>query len=183
MGLGSKYLPHHPKELSHLLSLAVEADSILEIGSRYGTVLYLLAGAMRGNKVVSIDLPNAPPWGNDSRADLERYGRDLRKIGFDAKIHIGDSHDDRAIKFAKDNGPYDLVFIDGDHTYEGAKKDWENYGPLGKVVVFHDIIKPGPKERQELGVWRLWEEIKGNKTEFIGEGSKMGLGIVYAEAT
>lgn len=35
----------------------------------------------------------------------------------------------------------DLLFIDGDHTYEGVKADWEAYKQfmrVGSIVVFHD---------------------------------------------
>lgn len=173
-----KKVPHHPEELAKLLQLASQAKSILEVGSRYGEVLCLMAYQMRRGKVVSVDLPNVAPWGEDSEGTLKANVESLRKNGFDAHLLLGDSTDPDIVASVHDLGPFDLVFIDGDHRYEGVRLDWLNYGPLGKVVVLHDIVQPKPGERQELGVWRLWKEIQGNKEEFIGDGSKMGLGIV-----
>jgi predicted O-methyltransferase YrrM len=39
----------------------------------------------------------------------------------------------------------DFLFIDGDHTYEGVKQDFEMYTPLvrkGGLVAMHDIVPP-----------------------------------------
>ena len=35
----------------------------------------------------------------------------------------------------------DLLFIDGNHTYESCKRDWELYGPITScIVAIHDIL-------------------------------------------
>lgn len=173
-----KFRPHHPEELEQLLDWCEGAKSILEIGSRYGYVLVDMAHRSKAKKVVSVDLPNIGDWGNDSEETLKNNIKLLQEEGTEAHLFLGNSQDPAIIKAVEKLGPYDFIFIDGDHRYEGVKSDWMNYGHLGKKVVFHDIIQPKPGENQNLQVWRLWKEIQGTKKEFIGKDSKMGIGRV-----
>lgn len=174
----SRECPHHPEELKYLLALASKATSILEIGSRYGECLALMARQING-RVVAVDLPGVQPWGYpDSEDHLRAVVQQLNLEGFPAHLVIGDSTSEEVINQVRDLGPYDLVFIDGDHRYEGVKKDWENYGPMGKVVVFHDIVRHPDGARNAPQVWRLWEEIQGNKSQYIAKDSLMGVGVV-----
>ena len=82
--------------------------------------------------------------------------------------------------------PIDFLFIDGDHTYAGVRRDWELYSPLvrrnGGLVAFHDICH---HRDPDMGVERLWAEIKHDASallqtwEFIAEPTWWGgIGVV-----
>lgn len=76
------------------------------------------------------------------------------------------------------DGEIDFLFIDGDHTYGGVRKDWEFYSPLvrsGGVIVLHDNLYSAPN----VEVDKLWNEIKGDYdwVEIKSKGST-GMGVL-----
>jgi len=75
----------------------------------------------------------------------------------------------------------DFILIDGDHSYDGVKKDYEHVKNKGKYIAFHDIHLKGS------GVERFWKEIwsKYNySTEIINTNLDdfplpIGIGIIW----
>ncbi|MCX9079834.1 MAG: class I SAM-dependent methyltransferase, partial [Candidatus Methanoperedens sp.] len=84
--------------------------------------------------------------------------------------------------------PIDFLFIDGDHRYNGVKKDYALYSGLvrpGGLIAFHDI-RPNRYD-STIEVARLWEEIKISQPqtrEIIHEPytGRYGIGIVTVSA-
>ena len=103
----------------------------------------------------------------------------------------GHSHRAPTIEAAEKQAPYDMLFIDGGHTYDDVKQDYVNYSGFVRkegMIVFHDIrLETDPVTGKE-GVKRAyWELAEGNfHSELIApypddlprkEG--FGIGIIY----
>jgi predicted O-methyltransferase YrrM len=156
-----------PRELSELLWLVEEHPprSVLEIGTFAGGTLYCLCRlAQPDATIISVDKPMAKFGGGytDERADeMEKlFPREQQTL----TLIRGDSHLSSTLERINgilDGGRLDLLFIDGDHTYEGVRSDFEMYSPLvtkGGIVVFHDILDHDPGTGCEVSTY--WNEIK-----------------------
>jgi len=80
----------------------------------------------------------------------------------------------------------DLLFVDGDHSEEGVRRDYELYSPLvrrGGLVVFHDIVSD-PSNPWVPTVSHFWKEItqKRRRSEFCDpDGGRWGgIGVLYS---
>lgn len=152
-------------ELNEFIALMIKNNvrSYLEIGSKFGGSLWRIGSALPlGSLIVSIDLPNGTGEWEFSQASLSNCVMYLNEKGQSAKAIFGDSTDHNVIRSAMKLAPFDMVYIDGDHRLDGLKKDWENYGPLGKMVAFHDIAwKNEPKDRgYVMDVPPFWNKLK-----------------------
>jgi cephalosporin hydroxylase len=159
--------------------------SVLEIGSLHGHTLKEFIKYMEpDSKFTSIDMLVST---QDSRYQEQKAGHDL-DWGFYAMEHNVkfqiieySSTDTRSFDLVKKFTPsLDFLFIDGDHTYNVAKKDFMTFGSLvrtGGIIALHDI---SPVEGTSE-VSKLWQEIKANhKTEeFMYDSTGKGIGVVY----
>jgi len=82
---------------------------------------------------------------------------------------------DRAVENFGDD-TIDLLHIDGLHTYEAVRHDFDNWFPKvrpGGVVLFHDTAA----RHADFEVWRLWEELASVFSHFEFTHS-WGLGVL-----
>ncbi len=157
--------------------------TVLEIGTAKGGTLFLWTRLAEPDAtIVSIDLPGGKFGGGYSNrwgSIYKRFGRARQKL----RLLRENSHDPGTR--AKAEGIFggravDLLFIDGDHTYEGVKQDWELYSPLvrkGGMIVFHDVAG----NYDDTQVKRFWDSIKGefeHKELAVDPRGYYGIGII-----
>ena len=188
-----KYATQKTAELSSLISLVKRRKlrCIVEIGTAKGGTLYVWCRVAEPDAlIVSIDLPGGPFGGGYTLREMKairRYKKKHQKICF---LRL-DSHKKTTVEKLRQKlkgQEIDLLFIDGDHTYSGVKRDFQLYAPFVKnngLVVLHDILYH-PKIPQ-CKVNRFWNELKKKfdykefkkPRENWGWGQWGGIGVIY----
>lgn len=115
------------------------ARTAIEIGRWRGGSTILLAAALGpGGKVWSIDLGEKEARSLGSVGGLDAQTKAFCEgHGLDVELLVGDS---RTIDV--DTGEVDVVLIDGEHSYDAARNDFERFGRrvrVGGAVLFDDV--------------------------------------------
>jgi len=150
--------------------------NILEIGTARGGSLFLWSRFLGSTeRIVCIDLG----YHIDRFEARTRLFKQFSDVSMN--FIIGDSHKKRTleeVEAAFGDQPVDFLFIDGDHSYEGVKSDFQTYKKLvkdGGLVAFHDILN-----EDWPGVGKFWREIKSKyeNIEIIDSPERIGIGVL-----
>lgn len=155
-----------PEELIRLFEIVstLQPKNTLEIGTYSGGTLFMTCRVADPEAtVISVDLPGGG-FGGGYVWPRKFVYRKFTKNNQSLHLLRRDSHDANTRDLVRSllaNRPLDFLFIDGDHTYDGVRADFETYGPLvrsGGIVAFHDIANHPPELKCEVN--RFWNEIK-----------------------
>ncbi|MFO1126867.1 MAG: glycosyltransferase [Rhodospirillales bacterium] len=164
--LPSSWYEHVP--FAYWVTRALAPDCLVELGTHFGLSYLSFCEA-----IDRLGLPTTAyavdTWQGDEHAGF--YGQEV----YDKLAQLHDPHfsrfsrlvratfDEAVGQFA--DGSIDLLHIDGLHTYEAVKHDFETWRPKlasSAVVLFHDS---NVRERN-FGVWKLWQELAASHPHF-----------------
>ena len=176
-------------EITKLLEILKDLNPkiILEIGTAGGGTLYLFTRIIDPEAIIiSLDLPGGSFGGGYSEWKIPIY-QSFTKNGQKIKLLRADSHSPKTFKLVKTvlaDKKVDFLFIDGDHTYEGVKRDFNMYSSLvkeGGITALHDIAEHDL--RSSCKVNKFWNELKNDHEylEIIKDRKQKwaGIGVIY----
>ena len=171
----------------YALVRSMKPTIVVEIGSARGKSTCAIASGLRENghgKLYAIDPHTPTDWNDASSVDtFSILRRNIATLGLTKQVEIIRSVSEDA---ARDwSRPIDLIFIDGDHSYEGVKRDWEmfvKHVTRFGIVVFHDTIwditPPNEWTRSDMGVPRFVDELRQQGYQILTIGRDYGVSIV-----
>jgi len=174
--------PMHSPEEGELLRRLVRdggARRVVEIGVYEGSSAVVLCEALPPDAELHLIDPFVDESGSSlnfgwranpiaTRLAVRRAAR--RAAGPQIRWHIARSQE---VGRSWTAGPVDVLFIDGDHSYDGCREDWDVWHPhirSGGVIAFHDARGPrgsaGPTRvvaelfrEREPWEWRIVAEV------------------------
>ena len=140
------------------LACSLRAQTVLCIGSGFGFVPAVFGMALKHNGSGTVHLVDAS---YDYELDgLKSYAgcgywhdageEPFRELGLEnVRLTIQPTQE-----YEWTGGLIDILFIDGDHSFEGVKHDFEKFSPFANYVLLHDSTWNSDGSRQTYGADR-----------------------------
>lgn len=168
------HLTHRERVALYDLARAPGVSDVVEIGSYLGASATAFACGLRDAGKTTARVYCVDTWNNDAMSDGNRdtmsaFRRNTQAFG-DMIVPTRGWSTEVVNTIAARAVAIDLLFVDGDHSYDGCLSDWQAYMLLlkpGAWVAFHDIgWAPGvqrvvaeqvrPRVRTERRLVNLW---------------------------
>ncbi len=169
------------------LARSMKPQVCVEIGSARGNSTCAIAMALKENghgKLYAIDPHTSTSW-NDSNSvnTFEVLQKNLATLGLVAQVEIIRALSGEVARSW--TRPIDLIFIDGDHSYEGVRADWDLFAPHVSpfgIAAFHDTmwdLNPDSQwSRSDMGVPRLVDELRQQGYQVLTIDKDCGISLV-----
>ena len=174
------WIGHLP--FAYWLAYELKPQILVELGTHFGNSYFTFCQSVSSNrlktKCFAVDC-----WEGDIQAG--EYGstvfaqvsaKNQQYAGFSTLMRM--RFDEALGGF--DDGSIDLLHIDGLHTYEAVKHDFETWRPKlspRAIVMFHDIAV----QRDDFGVHRFWSELKKEYFCNLEFDHNYGMGVLFAK--
>jgi len=179
----SSWWQHVP--IAHWLVSILKPARIVELGTHYGVSFFAFCEAAK-EASASTFVYAVDTWQGDAHSGT--YNEDVySKVMLHWEKHhrrrsrlVRSTFDAAAAQF--EDKSIDILHIDGLHTYDAVKHDYQTWLPKLKdesAILFHDINV----REQDFGVWKLWEEIRHDHITYeVMNGHGLGI-LVFGEQT
>lgn len=166
---------------------AAKPKTVVEIGSARGRSTCFIGMALKENgsgTLYAIDPHARTNWNDEDSVDTyEIINDNLKRCGVEDYVCVLRSF---STEVAREwDKSIDLLFIDGDHSYEGVKRDWELFSPFVRefgFTIFHDTLwdlEPDPRyARPDMGVPRFVDELRQEGYPVITLDRNFGVSMV-----
>lgn len=157
---------------------------IVELGTYKGTSLMSMCQAIKDDAEIKTNIVGIDSWEGD--LNTGSYSGDLiySELGETLKTYYSETNYElkrmlfeNALDSFKD-GSIDLLHIDGLHTYEAVKADYETWLPkmaTNGIILFHDV----KVQKENFGVDRFWNEAKDSFVDSFNFDHSNGLGVAF----
>lgn len=139
----------------------LKPETLVELGTHSGNSYFSFCQTVQANKL-STRCYAVDTWLGDEQAGY--YGDDVyRQVASHNELHYADFSRLLRMTFEDalncfEDGTIDFLHIDGLHTYQAVRHDFESWLPklsTRALVLLHDTAV----HRDDFGVWRLWQEL------------------------
>jgi len=161
--------------LVHTLKPKMLVELGVYVGNSYNAFCQAVSLLKTGTQCYGIDTWRGDEHSNfyDESVYNELFAYQQREYqGFSSLLRM--TFDEARTRFT--DGTIDLLHIDGFHTYEAVKHDFENWLPKMSnqgVIIFHDT----EVRDNDFGVWRLWQDLAQTYPSFNFKHG-YGLGVI-----